>query len=40
MGRYGRVVEVADLVAFLAGDASNTITGQNIRLDGGIQRSV
>jgi NAD(P)-dependent dehydrogenase (short-subunit alcohol dehydrogenase family) len=40
MGRYGRVEEVADLIAFLASDASSYITGQNIRIDGGITRSV
>jgi NAD(P)-dependent dehydrogenase (short-subunit alcohol dehydrogenase family) len=39
-GRYGRVAEVADLVAFLAGDQSAYITGQNIRIDGGLTRSV
>ena len=32
--------EVADLIAFLASDASSYITGQNIRIDGGITRSV
>ena len=40
MGRYGRVDEVSDLIAFLAGDRSTYITGQNIRIDGGITRSV
>jgi NAD(P)-dependent dehydrogenase (short-subunit alcohol dehydrogenase family) len=40
MGRYGRSGEVADLIAFLASDASSYITGQNIRIDGGITRSV
>ena len=40
MGRYGRAGEVSDLVAFLASDRSGYITGQNIRIDGGITRSV
>lgn len=40
MGRYGRVEEVSELVAFLASDKSSYITGQNIRVDGGITRSV
>ena len=40
MGRYGRVEEVSELIAFLASDKSSYITGQNIRIDGGITRSV
>lgn len=40
MQRYGRVEEVAELVAFLAGERSSYITGQNLRIDGGITRSV
>ncbi|MEN9629800.1 MAG: hypothetical protein RJA10_3028 [Pseudomonadota bacterium] len=40
MGRYGTPEEVAELIAFLAGDKSAYITGQNIRIDGGITRSV
>lgn len=38
--RYGRADEVAELIAFLAGEKSAYITGQNIRIDGGITRSV
>ncbi|MBN7759133.1 SDR family oxidoreductase [Nitratireductor aquimarinus] len=40
MGRYGSAEEVAELIAFLAGEKSGYITGQNIRIDGGITRSV
>lgn len=40
MGRYGRVKEVSELIAFLASEKSSYITGQNIRVDGGITRSV
>ncbi len=40
MRRYGRVDEVAELIAFLATARSSYVTGQNIRIDGGITRSV
>ncbi len=40
MGRYGTVAEVAELIAFLTSSRSSYITGQNIRIDGGITRSV
>jgi NAD(P)-dependent dehydrogenase (short-subunit alcohol dehydrogenase family) len=40
MGRYGRTEEVAETIAFLASDGAGYITGQNIRVDGGITRSV
>lgn len=40
MGRYGKTEEVAELIAFLASDRAGYITGQNIRIDGGITRSV
>ena len=40
MGRYGRVAEIAATIAFLASDGAGYITGQNLRVDGGITRSV
>jgi NAD(P)-dependent dehydrogenase (short-subunit alcohol dehydrogenase family) len=40
MGRYGTVAEIAQTVRFLLSDAAGYITGQNIRVDGGITRSV
>ena len=40
MGRYGTVEEVAELIALLASDRVAYLTGQNIRIDGGITRSV
>jgi len=40
MGRYGKDQEVAELIAFLVSERSSYITGQNIRIDGGLTRSV
>ena len=40
MGRYGRTEEISDVIAFLASDGGGYITGQNLRVDGGITRSV
>jgi NAD(P)-dependent dehydrogenase (short-subunit alcohol dehydrogenase family) len=40
MGRYGRTDEVSALIGFLASDAAAYITGQNLRIDGGITRHV
>jgi NAD(P)-dependent dehydrogenase (short-subunit alcohol dehydrogenase family) len=40
MGRYGTVEEVAEVISLLASDRAAYITGQNIRVDGGITRSV
>ncbi|MCA9988139.1 MAG: SDR family oxidoreductase [Anaerolineales bacterium] len=40
LGRYGTVAEVAQTAAFLVSSGAAYITGQNIRVDGGITRSV
>lgn len=40
MKRYGRVEEVAATIAFLVSGDAGYITGQNIRVDGGLTRSV
>jgi NAD(P)-dependent dehydrogenase (short-subunit alcohol dehydrogenase family) len=40
MQRYGTSDEIAATIAFLASDSAAYITGQNLRVDGGITRSV
>ncbi|MAY29746.1 MAG: 3-oxoacyl-ACP reductase [Aurantimonas sp.] len=40
MGRYGTSAEIAATVAFLVSEGGGYITGQNLRVDGGITRSV
>lgn len=40
MGRYGTVEEIADTVAFLLSEGAGYVTGQNIRVDGGVSRSI
>ena len=40
MQRYGKTEEIAAVIAMLASDGGGYITGQNIRVDGGITRSV
>jgi NAD(P)-dependent dehydrogenase (short-subunit alcohol dehydrogenase family) len=40
MGRYGTVEEIAKTTRFLLSDESSYITGQNLRVDGGLTRSV
>jgi 3-oxoacyl-[acyl-carrier protein] reductase len=36
LGRLGQPAEIADVVAFLASDAAGWVTGQNLRVNGGI----
>ena len=40
MGRYGTAEEVAATVAFLASEGAGYITGQNVRVDGGLMRGI
>jgi NAD(P)-dependent dehydrogenase (short-subunit alcohol dehydrogenase family) len=40
MRRYGKSDEIAATISFLASEGAGYITGQNIRVDGGITRSV
>lgn len=40
MDRYGTVEEIAATAAFLLSDGAGYITGQNLRVDGGLTRSV
>ena len=40
MQRYGTSAEIAATVAFLASDGAGYITGQSLRVDGGLMRSV
>ncbi len=40
MKRYGKSAEIAATVAFLASEGAGYITGQNIRVDGGLMRAV
>lgn len=39
-GRYAKVEELSETISFLVSDSSSYITGQNIRVDGGLTHSV
>ncbi|KRQ14058.1 MULTISPECIES: SDR family oxidoreductase [Bradyrhizobium] len=40
MKRYGKAEEIAATISFLVSDGAGYITGQNIRVDGGLMRSI
>lgn len=40
MGRYAKVAELSATIAFLISDEASYITGQNLRVDGGLTASV
>ncbi|TJX41674.1 MAG: SDR family oxidoreductase, partial [Mesorhizobium sp.] len=40
MQRYGTSEEIAATIAFLASEGAGYITGQNIRVDGGVIRAL
>lgn len=40
LGRYGRADEVSSLVSLLASEQGGYMTGQNLRIDGGLTRAV
>ncbi len=40
MGRYGRADEVSSLISLLASEGGGYMTGQNLRVDGGLTRAV
>lgn len=40
MARYGRADEVSSLISWLASDGGGYMTGQNLRIDGGLTRAV
>lgn len=40
MGRYGEASEVSSLISWLASEGGGYMTGQNLRIDGGLTRAV
>lgn len=40
IGRYGKACEISGLISYLASQDAAYVTGQNIRIDGGLTRAV
>lgn len=40
MGRYGHAQEVSSMISLLASEGGGYVTGQNLRIDGGLTRAV
>ncbi|MCG8492330.1 MAG: SDR family oxidoreductase [Sneathiellales bacterium] len=40
MGRYGTIEEVSSLISYLSSEKAAYVTGQNIRIDGGLTRAL
>lgn len=40
MKRYGQAEEIAATIAFLVSDGAAYITGQNIKVDGGLMKGI
>lgn len=40
LGRYGRAAEVSSMISWLASEDGGYVTGQNLRIDGGLTRAV
>ncbi|WP_435312331.1 SDR family oxidoreductase, partial [Primorskyibacter sedentarius] len=40
LGRYGKACEVSSLISWLASEGGAYMTGQNLRIDGGLTRAV
>ena len=38
--RFGKLNEISEVVCFLASDGAAYITGQNMRVDGGLTKSI
>ena len=40
LNRYGKKNEISEVISFLTSEGAAYITGQNIRVDGGLTKSV